>query len=307
MFSIKETKIMVEFSMVGDLLDHEFLTHILGINPTSKWHSGDPGRYATHKEAAWNLSTGYMKSLDVNDQLGSILDQLQDKASVLIELKKRFDLFYRFDIVIKIIDSIAPAFHLKTSAISFAHAIGAAFEMDLYAWPNMPPPKRGGKSILLPKGAANQADAYIGSRDIDDYVIKETYFNYPTVKVDFRILGNDFDIAYITQCLSLKPNYVWPKGEYGSHGLTRSETCWALSSRYRKSYFVDEQLKPILKLLRHKTAKLLMLKKKYNLSFQIYIVLKIIDGRAPALGFDIDDLDFAQKVGAEFVVDFYSR
>jgi hypothetical protein len=329
---------MVEFSISkeGELFNLDYISRELGIMPTSTWCIGEFGTYAVHRDTAWNLGTGYKKSHDFNEQLMTIFEQLQSKADKLVELKKQFDLFYMFDIVVNIMDGISPVFYVNAPIISFASKIGAIFSVDLYASFNETKKRkrkakvimrrftpmngvivRARKSAQIHCSDVSKANAVSLSEhtdnpntdigNIEDYLIDETYFNYPIVKADFKIIGQDFDINHITQALSVNPNYSWSIGERNFAGMIRKETCWALSSRYRKSYDVDEQLQPILNLLRRKIAQLLILKTMFNVSYQIRIAIKIIDGRTPALGFDIDDIDFAHKIGAEFVVDFYSR
>jgi hypothetical protein len=83
---------------------------------------------------SWELGTDYEESLDINEQLNSVLSQLEDKAEELNRLKRKYDLAYRFVIVIQIENNEKPAMYLDRRFIHFADSIGAEVDFDLYVY-----------------------------------------------------------------------------------------------------------------------------------------------------------------------------
>ena len=62
------------------------------------------------------------------------MNQLEDKGSELKRLKQKYDLVYRFFIVIQIENNEKPVMFLDSSFIHFANLIGAEVEFDLYIY-----------------------------------------------------------------------------------------------------------------------------------------------------------------------------
>jgi hypothetical protein len=134
-----KTQVMVYFSLFGDEFPINKVTERLGITPTETYKRGDliPNRSFAHyrKETSWDLGTVYTVSLDVNDQLQQILDKLQDKSSIINEIKENYSIECKFFIVIRIEKGNTPALYLKKDIIKFASSIEAEFDVDLYANP----------------------------------------------------------------------------------------------------------------------------------------------------------------------------
>ncbi|MCM3666271.1 DUF4279 domain-containing protein [Mesobacillus subterraneus] len=133
------TRVMVYFSLYGDEFPLDYVSNKLKIEPTRSYRKGDliPNRPTAvyRKETSWDLGTEYEESFDVNEQLQKILQQLQNKSSIINELKKAYSLECKFFIVIKIEDGLAPALYLSKDIIKFASIIKAEFDIDLYANP----------------------------------------------------------------------------------------------------------------------------------------------------------------------------
>lgn len=113
-------------------------TEKLEVTPTDTYKKGDliPNCSTVfRKEASWDLGTGYQFSLDVNDQLKQIVGMLQNKSSIINEIKEAYSLECKFFIVIKIEKGNTPALYLDKDIIKFASSIEAEFDVDLYANP----------------------------------------------------------------------------------------------------------------------------------------------------------------------------
>lgn len=140
------TQVMVYFSLYGGKFPIEQVTRTLGIKPTNTYQKGDPivrdlnenvistGNHY-RLETAWELSTGYQESFDVDEQIEQIIGPLKNKASAINKLKEEYGLECGFSIVIKMENGYTPGFHLSTEQMEFANSIKADFDIDLYANP----------------------------------------------------------------------------------------------------------------------------------------------------------------------------
>jgi hypothetical protein len=130
---MNKTNIMVEFSMIGEQFDSKVITQELLVEPTGYYSKGDKSkRNIERKETCWYLSTGYVETLFVSDVLKRIIEKLKDKIEKLNELKRKFDLIYKFFIVVNIEDKHTPAIYLDSEVIEFTNYIKAEFDFDIY-------------------------------------------------------------------------------------------------------------------------------------------------------------------------------
>ena len=145
-FNLDKTQVMVEFNLIGDEFPIEYVTKMLGIEPTEAYCKGDviPRRYNPNVtytknhyriETSWSLSTGYQESYDVQEQMTQILEQLKSKAPIINQLKEEYNLVCVFVIVIKMENGYTPGLHFDNELIEFANSIKAEFDIDLYANP----------------------------------------------------------------------------------------------------------------------------------------------------------------------------
>lgn len=134
-----KTHVSVYFSLYGDEFPIDNVTERLELTPTNAYKKGDlinnssTARY--RKETSWDLETGYQASFDVNDQLQEIIDKIQNKATIINDIKADYSIDCKFFIVIKIEEGITPALYLSSDIIKFASSIGAEFDIDLYSNP----------------------------------------------------------------------------------------------------------------------------------------------------------------------------
>lgn len=133
-FEHSNTNIMVEFRILGDDFNLDYITEVLSIIPTECWSKGDfvKNRNAIRKYTCWEVSSGYKESLDINTQLDEIINIFYNKIDNLITLKKKFDIEYFIEIVINVENDIKPTMCLNRRSIEFAYLIGAEVDFDLY-------------------------------------------------------------------------------------------------------------------------------------------------------------------------------
>ncbi|MCM3599052.1 DUF4279 domain-containing protein [Metabacillus idriensis] len=133
----------------------------------------------------------------------------------------------------------------------------------------------------------------------------------------FSLFGETFPTDEVTEMLGIEPTEVYNKGEFIVRSpnpnvvtkgrIYRKETSWSFGTVYEKSFDIKYQLDQILKPLENKVEIINRLKKAYNLTAQITIVIKMEDGATPGLHLDRDQIEFANQVGAEFDIDLYAN
>nr|WP_308545091.1 DUF4279 domain-containing protein [uncultured Lachnoclostridium sp.] len=126
------------------------------------------------------------------------------------------------------------------------------------------------------------------------------------IMVEFRIIGDKFNVDEVTDTLKVKPTKVWNKGDaIPSNGRNREYTCWQYSTGYNETYGMISQLVKIYNIFSEKEQVLLELKEKNGLEFKIEIVIIIEKGELPAVYLDVDMITFAHKIGAKYDFDMY--
>ena len=131
---MNETQVKVYFSLFGDDFPMNEVTRRLEITPTNSYKKGDltsANSSIRRKETSWDYGTDYQNSLDVNEQLQQVMDQLRDKCSIINELQAEFGLASKIYIVIRMVNGQAPALYLGKDILTFASNIGAEIEVDL--------------------------------------------------------------------------------------------------------------------------------------------------------------------------------
>jgi hypothetical protein len=128
-----KTKILVEFSIIGDHFDPLVITNDLSVEPTGYYFKGEKGQWNTEKkETCWYISSEYVESLYVADVLKKIIDKIQNNRKKLNDLREQFDLTYKFFIDIKIEEKMIPAIYLDKEIIEFANDIKAELDFDIH-------------------------------------------------------------------------------------------------------------------------------------------------------------------------------
>ena len=119
---MEKTNVKIYFSV-------EDFTNTLRVEPTRALNkivitTGTLFRLGTE----WELGTGYEESFDINRQINFVLSQLEGKEDELNQLKKKYDLDYRFVTVTNVGNNEVPVMNLDSRFISFANSIGAEVE-----------------------------------------------------------------------------------------------------------------------------------------------------------------------------------
>lgn len=133
------------------------------------------------------------------------------------------------------------------------------------------------------------------------------------VMVEFCLFGDEFPKDYLTDTLEIKPTETYKMGEAIKRNRTstktiyRKETAWILSMDYQESLDIEIQMDQIFRPLRNKVAIINQLKTEYKLECKIFIVIIMENGDSPGLYLDNEQIEFANRVKAEFDIDLYAN
>lgn len=134
---MKTNECRVYFAFDGDEFDPDEITAFLGIEPSYTKRKGEkiPGKIP--KKNSWVLSTEDVKSeyVDIYEMSTDIVNQLKPKKAQIIELKNKYDLAVRFQVVLAIAmneDISTPAIGFEIDTVSFLGEVGAFIDVDSY-------------------------------------------------------------------------------------------------------------------------------------------------------------------------------
>lgn len=126
------------------------------------------------------------------------------------------------------------------------------------------------------------------------------------VRVDFRIMGDEFDIQIINKELGLMPTISWNRGDFiRDTKRVHTYTAWIFSTGAEETLDINSQLKKVEKIFYPKEDILRVIQRKYDLEFCIDIVIAIENESPPAIYLNEDIVHFASNIDARFDIDTY--
>ena len=126
------------------------------------------------------------------------------------------------------------------------------------------------------------------------------------VKVEFRVIGDDFEPEMITKKLAINPNYVWKVGDtINNKNFKRKYSCWSISTGYEESLDINEQLNKILLKIFDKKDVLKEIKELLAVEYRLDIIINIEGNEKPAIYLESETIEFANDIKAEFDFDLY--
>ncbi|MFS0671590.1 DUF4279 domain-containing protein [Ornithinibacillus sp. 179-J 7C1 HS] len=142
----KKSEIMVYFSLYGDDFPLEEVTEKLGVLPTDTDKKGEeiippngkinPDFRRYYTQTWWELGTDYEASVDLKDKMNEVIQKLRDKVFIINELRKKYDLTSRIQVVIRVENGEMPILTLDKKILSFAHQIQTEYiSLDTYVMP----------------------------------------------------------------------------------------------------------------------------------------------------------------------------
>ena len=129
------------------------------------------------------------------------------------------------------------------------------------------------------------------------------------VLVYFQLLADDFLIEDVTHRLGLTPTETYKRGDKSSYSSRpREYTSWSLGTGYHPSFDVNDQLQHIISQLRGKETILDDIYDIYDdMQARFVIVIVMEGGQTPSLVFDLETIQFAHRIRAEFDIDLYAN
>lgn len=121
--------------------------------------------------------------------------------------------------------------------------------------------------------------------------------------------GDDFDPDEVTKFLGLQPTSICRKGSKIS-GKTPRSNSWQLSTENIVENYIDvfELSSKIIARLKPKKALILQAKEQFNISPRFEVVLSFSmdeEQPTPAIGFDVETVQFLGDIGAFIDIDTY--
>lgn len=129
---LKNTNVRAIFVIYGECFPIEEVTKILNINPSCTYKKGEILRAVPMKENCWKIETETIETFDAEEQLDKILKLLISKEKELLEIKRLYDVEFKFDTVIEVEDKDFNGVRLEPNFIQFAARIGAIIEYNMY-------------------------------------------------------------------------------------------------------------------------------------------------------------------------------
>ncbi|WP_084553691.1 DUF4279 domain-containing protein [Olleya marilimosa] len=130
-YSGNECNNYLYFSFDAEFFDCEKLTEKLNIEPTSVMIKKEP----VPKSTAWKYQINAGNEIDLETNLGKLIDIFESKTEIINGLKEKYDLTTRIQFVIDIDinpESSTPYFGLNKRAIEFLANTGTEVDFDLY-------------------------------------------------------------------------------------------------------------------------------------------------------------------------------
>jgi len=134
---METAKSYVYFSLTGDDFDPDYITQIIGINPTEASKKGNKGKYKPALEySCWKLSTNQkQENILIENLVEEIVNKLYDKIEIINELKTKFQLSSHLEIVIEIDTNpvqSTPALGHDLRTIEFLYRTKTTTDVDIY-------------------------------------------------------------------------------------------------------------------------------------------------------------------------------
>ena len=136
---MEKTKVLAYLAFTGnDDFPLEVFTKTLQVEPSEMWKMGEPVIHSpfprTRKFTMWQYGVE-KETVNVDDVLMPVIHRFESKEELIVNLIRQYNVGLRISIVIQIYDGLTPGFVINPEASAFATAIGANFDIDLYAYP----------------------------------------------------------------------------------------------------------------------------------------------------------------------------
>ena len=123
------------FKIVGDF-DPDDISALLNLTPERTWKIGDLRRNGTKYDfALWEIGRCAEYDVEVENQMRKTISVLQDKISLLNQIRDQYNVTFYLDVVPSIyVDDINPCLAPSLDVIDFCHATRTEISIDLYLY-----------------------------------------------------------------------------------------------------------------------------------------------------------------------------
>lgn len=127
-----------------------------------------------------------------------------------------------------------------------------------------------------------------------------------SLKIYFRMMGENYDVNEITERLGIKPSQTWKEGDLiRNTGRRRTYTAWIYSTDTVETLDLNMLIKEITGVFLPVKDEIIELKKLYDLDISIDFVISIRRKQPPAVYFKEDFIEFVAKIEARMDLDTY--
>ena len=126
-----------------------------------------------------------------------------------------------------------------------------------------------------------------------------------TVLAYFTLIGDNFDIDYVTQVLDTPPTGTRNRNEVLGNGRVFGHTEWGISTQEESSRDIEIQLNKVIAPYFDKIDLLNKVRVQCHAEWNILIVVYIRNGDVPAMTFSKENLKFFASIDAEVGFDTY--
>ena len=130
------TKIKLEFTVFGDLLDPLNFSKKIKLNPSNYWYKEDlikkNNPNLRRKETAWEYVIDWIETLDIEDCTNAFIKTFSAKVILIQEYIRAHHLEAKIDFVIKVYNDNSPAIYFNRPFLNLINILEAEIDIDLY-------------------------------------------------------------------------------------------------------------------------------------------------------------------------------
>jgi len=122
-----------------------------------------------------------------------------------------------------------------------------------------------------------------------------------------RLVGDEFDVNYVTEFLNTEPDYLRVKGRVVRNDFHARFTAWGIRIEESESLDTNTHLIPIFEFIEQNLEKLQFLCDKMDAEWQINVCIKIRNERTPGVVLEPKHMELASAISASIDFDVYAQ
>ena len=130
------TQIKIILAVLGDSLNPQKITEIMGLSPTSHWKKGDqvPNRKTglLRKETCWEYSFGFIPTVFLEEASKGLIKALEPNLDLLVEYVAANKLEAKLDIVVEVHNGEKPSLFFGKKLLDAVARLNGEIDIDLY-------------------------------------------------------------------------------------------------------------------------------------------------------------------------------